>query len=106
MNKSFIARLLRVAFNVNELFNSSSILMFFTRVLFDVFNGCFLVQLIKVRLLEKTLLMEIILTLKATMNQVKAKKLCFGYFCRFVSRALTLRPRNTYICVFRALFGF
>ena len=59
--------------------------------------------LIKVRLLVKTLLMEIILRLKVTMNQVKTKKLCFGYFCRFVTSALTLRPRNTYI---RALFGF
>ena len=62
-------------------------------------------RLIKVRLLVKTLLMEIILRLKVAMNQVKAKKLCFGYFCRFVTRALTLRPRNTYIYVFRALCG-
>ena len=28
-----------------------------------------------------------------------------GCFCRFVTRALTLRPRNTYIYVFRAFFG-
>ena len=50
--------------------------------------------------------MEIILRLKVTVNQVKTKKLCFGYFCRFVARVLTLRPRNTYIYVSQALFGF
>ena len=38
----------------------------------------------------KTLLMEIILELKVTMNQVTTKKLCFGYFCRFATRALTM----------------
>ena len=54
----------------------------------------------------KTLLMEIFLRLKTTMNQVKTKKLGFEYFCRFGTRALTLRPRNTYVNVFRALFGF
>ena len=58
--------------------------------------------LIKVRLLVKTNLMEIILGLKVTMDQVKTKKFCFVYFCRF----LTLRPWNTYIYGFRALFGF
>ena len=36
----------------------------------------------------------------------KDEKYCFGYFCRFVTSALTLRPRNTYIYVFQALFGF
>ena len=41
-----------------------------------------------------------------TMNQVKTKKLCFGYFYRFVTSALTLQPRSTYIYVFRALFSF
>ena len=30
---------------------------------------------------------------------------CFGYFYRFVTSALTLRPRNTYIYIFPALFG-
>ena len=30
----------------------------------------------------------------------------FEYFCRFVLCALTLRMRNTYIYVFRALLGF
>ena len=51
--------------------------------------------LMKVRLLVKTLLMEIILRLKVALNQVKTKKLCFRYFCRFVTHALTLRPQNT-----------
>ena len=54
----------------------------------------------------KTLLMEIILGLKITMNQVTTKKPCFGYFCRFASRALTLRPRKMYIYIFQAFFGF
>ena len=58
------------------------------------------------RLLVKTLLMEIILRLKVTMNQVKTKKLFWGYFCRFVTSALTLRPRNTHSYVFGALSGF
>ena len=39
-------------------------------------------------------------------NQVKTKKRNFSYFGGFFTRALTLRPRNTYIYVFRALFGF
>ena len=38
----------------------------------------------------KTLLREIILRFKVTVNQVKTKKLCFWYFCRFVTSALTL----------------
>ena len=50
--------------------------------------------------------MDIILELKVTINQVKTKKLCLWYFYRFVTRALTLRPRNTNIYVFRAVFGF
>ena len=54
----------------------------------------------------KTLLMDIILTSKVTTNQVKTKKHCFGYFCTFVTRALTLKPRKTYIYVFGALFDF
>ena len=29
----------------------------------------------------------------------------FKYFSRFVTSALTFRPRNTYIYVFQALFG-
>ena len=58
------------------------------------------------RLLVKALLMEIFLRLKVTMNQVKTKTLGFRYFCRFVTLTLTLRPRNTYIYVFRELFGF
>ena len=58
------------------------------------------------RLLVKKLLIEVILRWKITMNQVKNKKLGLRYFCRFVTRALTLRPRRRYIYVFRALFGF
>ena len=54
----------------------------------------------------KALLMEIFLRLKVTMNQVKTKTLGFRYFCRFVTRALARRLGNTYIYVFRALFGF
>ena len=38
-------------------------------------------------------------------ESIKDEKTFFGYFCRFVTR-VTLRPRNTYIYVFRALFGF
>ena len=62
--------------------------------------------LIKVRLLVKTLLMEIILTWKGSTNQIKTKKLCFGYFWWFLTSAWTLWPRNTYIYVFQVLFGF
>ena len=50
--------------------------------------------------------MKIILELKVTSNQVKTKKLCFGYFCRFVTAALTVRLQNTFIYDFRALFQF
>ena len=35
------------------------------------------------------LLMKIILGLKVSMNQVMTKKPCFGFFCRFVTRALS-----------------
>ena len=34
------------------------------------------------------------------------EKRCFGFFGRFVTRGLILRPRNTYIYVFQTLFGF
>ena len=44
--------------------------------------------------------------IEGTHGLIKDKKLCFGYFCRFVINGLTLRPRNTYTYVFRALFGF
>ena len=50
--------------------------------------------------------MGILLGFKVTMDQVKAKKLCFGYFCRFVTGALILRAETAYIYVFIALFGF
>ena len=42
------------------------------------------------RLLVKTPLMEIILRLEVTMNQVKTINLCLGYFCRFLTSALNL----------------
>ena len=54
----------------------------------------------------KTLSVELILGLKVTMNQVMTKRPCFGYFSRFATRTLTLRPRKTYIYVFQAFFGF
>ena len=60
----------------------------------------------KSEILVKTLLMETTLRLQVSMNKVKTKELCFGYFCRFVTSALTIRQRNTYIYVFRVLFGF
>ena len=34
----------------------------------------------------------------------RQKKLDFWYFCRFIARALNLRPRNTYIYVLKTLF--
>ena len=40
------------------------------------------------------------------MDQVKTKIFCLGYFCRFMTSALTLRPQNTYIYVFQALLSF
>ena len=39
--------------------------------------------------------------LDITMDQVKTKKLYFGYFFRFLTSALTLRPPNTYIYIFK-----
>ena len=63
-------------------------------------------MLIKISLVVKSHLMEMILGLKATMDQVQVKRFCFGYFCRFFTSALTLRSPNRYICVFRTLFGF
>ena len=40
------------------------------------------------------------------MDQVKTKRLCFGYFCRLVTSALTFIPRTTYIYIFQSLFRF
>ena len=59
-----------------------------------------LYRLMRLRLLVKMLLMETILGVKVIMNIVKMKKPFWGYFCRLVSRALTLRPRNPYIYIF------
>ena len=54
----------------------------------------------------KKLLIEIILRLKVTMNQLKTKNTFLGFFLRFVRSALALRPRTTFICAFGTLFGF
>ena len=48
----------------------------------------------------KALLMEIILGRKVTMNQVTTEKPCFGYFCRFATRALTLNRALTLFQIF------
>ena len=58
-------------------------------------------MLVKLRLLMKMLLMEIILGPKVATNKSATKKPSFQYFCRFVTCALTLRPRNTYITIFQ-----
>ena len=39
-------------------------------------------------------------------HQVTMRKPCFGYFFRFGTYALTLRPQNMYIYIFPAFFGF
>ena len=43
---------------------------------------------------------EDIFDIEETTNQVKTKNLGFRYFWRFVTGALTLRPRIRYIYVF------
>ena len=50
--------------------------------------------------------MEIILQLEVTLIQITTEKHYFGYFGRFVTRALTLRLRSTWIYDFQTLFGF
>ena len=45
----------------------------------------------------KMLLMEITLGVKVTNNIQTTKKPYFGYYCKFLTCAVTLRPRNTYI---------
>ena len=49
----------------------------------------------KQRLLVKWYLIEIILGLKVTTNKVMTKDR-FGYFCRFVTRALSLKRISTF----------
>ena len=49
--------------------------------------------------------MEVIFVVQVTMNIETPKKRCFGYSCRSVTHALTIRLRNTFIYVFRAFFG-
>ena len=51
----------------------------------------------KLRLLVKMILMEIILGLKVTMDQALAKRFCFGYTFRFLTHALTLRLQYVYL---------
>ena len=60
----------------------------------------------KVRLLLKTLVIQIILKLKVAMAQIKQKNISFGVFCIFVTSALCIRPSNMYIFFFQELFGF
>ena len=63
-------------------------------------------RLMRLRLLVKMLLMKVIFVVKVTINiKTQKKNVVFGYSCRFVSRALTIRLRNTYIYVFGAFFG-
>ena len=60
----------------------------------------------RLRLLVKMPLKQIILGVKVTMNIETAKKPCFGCFCRFVSCAFILTLRKTYIKVFPAFFCY
>ena len=39
-------------------------------------------------------------------DSINDEEICFGYFCKFVTSALTFRPRNTYLYVFRTLSSF
>ena len=64
-----------------------------------------LYRLISQRFFVKMFLMEIILEVKITMNIATTKKLCFGYLCRILTRALTLTRRNTYVYSCRAFFN-
>ena len=54
----------------------------------------------RLRLLVKMIKVDIIFGVKVTTNIAIMDILCFESFCRFVTRALTLRPRNTYMYVF------
>ena len=56
--------------------------------------------------IETFFFMEIILVAKVTMNKVTRENLALVFFCRFVIRPLVLIPRNTYMYVFPAFFGF
>ena len=49
--------------------------------------------------------MMIILGVKITANIATMKNPCFGYFCSFLTRALTPRSLNTYIYLFQAFFA-
>ena len=55
-------------------------------------------ELKKVRLLVKTLLIQIILRLKATMNEVKPKKLCFFGFLKISEQCINAQT-TIYICL-------
>ena len=72
----------------------------------DFNSRCALLAWMRLRLLLKILLIDILLRLKVIMNQVATKKFCFEYFCEFETRSLNLRERKTCIYSFRALFGF
>ena len=64
-----------------------------------------LYRLMRLRWLVKTLAMDIILRLKVTIKMETTKNPCFGSSSRFVSCALILTLRNTYIYVFRAFLA-
>ena len=39
-------------------------------------------------------------------DSINDEEICFGFFCRFVTSAVTFRPRNKYFYVFGTLFDF
>ena len=58
---------------------------------FKTKSGLF--RLMWLRLPVQMPLIEIILGLKVTMNKARTEGNCFGYFCRFLTRAFTLSSR-------------
>ena len=50
-------------------------------------------RLMWLKLPVQMLLIEIILGVKVTVNKARTERSCFGYFCRFATRAFTLRAR-------------
>ena len=44
--------------------------------------------------------------IEAYHDSVNSEETLFLVFCRFVTSALTFKPRNTYFDVFETLFGF
>ena len=60
----------------------------------------------KIRLLVKKTVNGDHFWLKVAKDQVKTKKVCLGYFCRFMRGTLKLRPPKKYFYVFQVLFSF